>query len=347
MHYPQTIEEAIQIARVALPLASKHNIAVNPVNYAVLFEHIGGQNVSLSSAFCELEQKDDGLNQDALQNLYLEHIATSEEEALEMFRQQMGKVFDNTQGSIDQVQKRSDAYSEHLGSAAQKLSDSASQSGELSDLVAGLLAETEDMQSSSSSLKDELASANAELAKLREDFEKVRKESLIDPLTGVSNRRGFDGTMEALCSMAEQGGQALMLLIIDLDHFKQVNDTYGHIAGDAILKWVARTIKMNIRGGDAVARFGGEEFAVLLPDTDLIGAEKVAENIRAAINSQQLKHGDSSIGKASCSIGVAPFVKGMDAAKFIEDADEAMYHAKHTGRNRVCVYGNLSQEKAG
>lgn len=155
-----------------------------------------------------------------------------------------------------------------------------------------------------------------------------------DALTGLLNRRGFETQMAFGLAMARRSGRPLSLITVDVDHFKRVNDTYGHEAGDEVLRRVARTLEERLRGSDVVARVGGEEFVVLLPDTDLAGAQAIAQALVQAMADQQ----DPVVGTITVSAGVATMRGAQDnGTDILRRGDAALYEAKGQGRNRVCV----------
>jgi diguanylate cyclase (GGDEF)-like protein len=160
----------------------------------------------------------------------------------------------------------------------------------------------------------------------------------IDPLTGVSSRRDFNAHFESEWTRGMRHGGLLSVLMIDVDHFKAFNDQYGHIAGDACLQKIAKTLKQcAARAGDIVARYGGEEFALVLPLTDHAGAIATAERIRSAIAAQRIEHNGSDIKIVTVSIGVATEapLRSASSADLVNRADKALYSAKHAGRNTV------------
>ncbi len=179
--------------------------------------------------------------------------------------------------------------------------------------------------------------SNEELKALRQEFERAQSEALIDPLTNVNNRRSFDKQIDTLYSYHKDKGE-LCLLMLDIDDFKKVNDTLGHVIGDQVIKYVATCINNCIRGKDFVARYGGEEFAILLANTPASGAMNVANNICRTINKKQLKLKSSgnNIGLISVSIGVTK-LNNLEASttSFIERADSALYQAKRQGKNQA------------
>jgi diguanylate cyclase (GGDEF)-like protein len=165
---------------------------------------------------------------------------------------------------------------------------------------------------------------------------------VVDALTGIANRRRFDEVLATEWRRALREGDKLSLLLIDADHFKRYNDTYGHVRGDSCLKQIAEAaLDVVLRPGDLVARYGGEEFAVVLPGTDETGAKAVAEDICQALRNRRLPHEGNAPGIVTISIGCATVVpqRGKVPQDLIESADQALYRAKGRGRNRVVVAG--------
>jgi diguanylate cyclase (GGDEF)-like protein len=177
-------------------------------------------------------------------------------------------------------------------------------------------------------------------SELEDSNRKLAALNITDALTGIPNRRHFDERLESEWNRARRSGQALSLLLLDIDHFKAYNDHYGHQGGDNCLRTVARLLAVTIhRSGETVARYGGEEFAVLLPNSSRDDASAVAEKIRYAVETAALPHAKSDIGTVSVSIGVKSMVPSEtnSPTQLIGVADEALYEAKRRGRNRVSV----------
>ncbi|MFC1632031.1 GGDEF domain-containing protein [Candidatus Omnitrophota bacterium] len=168
-------------------------------------------------------------------------------------------------------------------------------------------------------------------------YQKVQELATTDGLTNLFTRRHFLERLTEELERSSRHSLSLSFLMIDIDHFKQCNDTFGHLTGDVVLKEVAAKIKSSVREIDLVGRFGGEEFSVLLPDTDKPGAKYVAERIRASIAEHQFSVYDEQI-KTAVSIGVASFPgNATQLQRLIDLADQALYRAKEEGRNRVCL----------
>lgn len=169
-------------------------------------------------------------------------------------------------------------------------------------------------------------------SELREHNELLARLAVTDALTQVGNHRAFQEHLHAQISMSARKQQPLCLMLLDVDHFKQYNDTYGHPQGDIVLREVARLLTENTRTYDFVARYGGEEFAVILPDTDIETATVVAERVREVIERHPFPNRQMTI-----SIGLASWRAGVDPSTLIHEADGALYEAKRSGRNRVCL----------
>jgi len=187
-----------------------------------------------------------------------------------------------------------------------------------------------------------IAQLQATLDRLNEANERLERLSTVDALTGVYNRRWLDDALNRHCAIAARDGQPLSIALLDLDHFKRINDTYGHLSGDLCLQAVADAIRAELqRPGDMVGRYGGEEFVLILQDTALAGAMEVAERVRRRMEAQRLWMADGSQVTVTVSIGCAAAPPGTraQANELIADADAALYKAKRGGRNRVCCEG--------
>ncbi|MBB3168606.1 GGDEF domain-containing protein [Simiduia aestuariiviva] len=167
------------------------------------------------------------------------------------------------------------------------------------------------------------------------------KAALHDALTGTGNRVAMDTAIRRELQLAERYQQPLSLMMVDLDYFKQINDRYGHAVGDEVLHEVAQTIMQVARATDMTFRYGGEEFMVVLSNTDVRGAEIIAERVREAIVLLDIQQGDHCL-KVTASLGLAQWQPKMSAKALFEQADKALYRAKHQGRNRVATNDNAS-----
>lgn len=183
----------------------------------------------------------------------------------------------------------------------------------------------------------DLNNARAELQAQRKQLDTLVSETRTDPLTGLANRRSLDEDLNRRLDQWRRNQTPLSLLMLDVDRFKQLNDQYGHPAGDRVLQEVARVLNADLREMDLTARYGGEEFAVLLPDTKLIDAGQVAERLRMAIASTTCEYQNRAL-KVTVSLGLTSAVEGDSQQSLIQRADSALYAAKHAGRN--CTYSH-------
>ncbi|MEC9345363.1 MAG: PleD family two-component system response regulator [Pseudomonadota bacterium] len=174
--------------------------------------------------------------------------------------------------------------------------------------------------------------------KLRESVETSIAMAMSDPLTGLYNRRYLDQHLDMAIDRNRKAGKPLSVVMLDIDHFKRVNDTYGHAAGDRVLQQFSERIQRNIRGFDLAARMGGEEFLVVLPEADAALAQRVGERLRAAMQQEPFETGEA-VGKidVTCSIGAAALGVDDDRMSLIKRADAALYAAKSGGRNQVVL----------
>lgn len=174
----------------------------------------------------------------------------------------------------------------------------------------------------------------------RQRARQLRDLSFVDPLTNVANRRRFQDYLDSEARRHQRRGDAMSLILLDVDYFKHYNDTYGHVSGDHCLIQICMIVNTTLhRGGDMLARVGGEEFAILLPETCAEGAARVAEEIRAAVESAAISHADSSVARVvTVSLGVASakMTKAIGSGDLYSAADGALYDAKDSGRNRFC-----------
>ncbi|MGZ5075122.1 MAG: GGDEF domain-containing protein [Methylobacter sp.] len=165
-------------------------------------------------------------------------------------------------------------------------------------------------------------------------FHQALKMAYTDPLTQTHNRAAFNDSIKREMSLAVRNSKSLSLIFFDIDHFKTINDTYGHDCGDITLALSAKWIKENLRDSDIIFRYGGEEFVILLSDTDASGAELLAERIRSSIENHTLAYGMETV-KITASLGVSTLGENDTLESFIQRADKAMYIAKNKGRNQV------------
>lgn len=172
-------------------------------------------------------------------------------------------------------------------------------------------------------------------------YASIEQASLTDSLTGIPNKRALDDALQRAALLSERHGQAYSLVLCDLDHFKSVNDTHGHVVGDHLLQVTASELEKSVRTSDSVYRFGGEEFAILLPHTAEQDARDVAERVREAIAGIRVDAGEKTL-EVTTSCGVATFLNKESPEAWLARADEALYRAKRQGRNCTRVFATIA-----
>jgi diguanylate cyclase len=238
---------------------------------------------------------------------------------------------------IDQTTTGAQKYDQTLSTFSGSLSPSATLD-QLRAAVSKVASDTRSMAEQNQRLHTQLTQSTQQLTEVRFNLDQVRKDSLRDPLTEIGNRKYFDNELKRSTDESIENGTILSMLMIDIDHFKKFNDTYGHLIGDQVLRLVARTLIENLKGRDVIARYGGEEFVILLSNTDVGAAEKVANQLRVSLSTKQIKRKNTQemLGVVTISVGITEYCPHEDIEGFIARADEALYEAKQTGRNKVC-----------
>ena len=171
------------------------------------------------------------------------------------------------------------------------------------------------------------------LARIENANREITKLSMTDRLTGLHNRAKLDEVLADVTGLARRYRRVFSVLLLDIDYFKQVNDRYGHLIGDDVLVRMAAVLQGSVRDVDTIGRWGGEEFLIILPDTDVDGARRVAEKLREAVSREVFE----TVGQRTCSFGVTAYCDGDTVTDLLHRADDALYQAKHAGRNRVQV----------
>ena len=330
-------ERTMAFAELALgQIRSLRQTAV-PRNYEIWYIYATGYNSALNKIINETLARNGKLTEADLEQIYdtyLSHIKTTD---------RIDKVGARVIGEIDDVMKligdalgMSANYDTSLSGATKKLS-TAQNRDQVKKIVESLLKSTREMRDTNKALEERLTLSKSEISNLQQSLEAIRAESLTDPLTGLGNRKYFDRSIDMAVQSALANGEPLSLLMFDIDHFKSFNDSYGHLTGDQVLRLVGMSLKQTIKGQDITARYGGEEFAVVLPNTALRQALTVADHIRRAVMSKELKKKSTGeiLGRVTISVGVSMLKPGDDTDALIERADACLYAAKRNGRNRV------------
>ena len=341
----QEFKRALGYATAAIDLLRRSQIPPYPQFYELLYTYATGVNPTLNARINEIFRDGDP-SIDLAERLYNEFLKAQDvNERISSVSERMSERIGAVHDAIDSAMVSATAYSGTLENARTDLETDISAES-MRTMASHLLQETRRMQDTNRKLEQKLEASRDDIASLQRDLDEVRRESMLDPLTKIFNRKYFDeGLLNAIANATDQG-EPLSLLLVDIDHFKRFNDTYGHQTGDQVLRLVAMTLRSNIKGKDIVARYGGEEFVAVLPSTDLDGAVIVADNIRKAIQAKELlkRSTNEKLGRITASFGVAIYRNGEGPSAFIERADRCLYAAKHAGRNRVFSETELTDD---
>ena len=334
--YTDDYQKASDNLKLVLKFLANYKIPASPINYQVSYDIVSERNIPLKEALGELlKTQDHQLSEQNLLELYKQNFSP-DDEALEEQWQQLGKLIKSIQSRYSNSKGEISDYLSSLNHFSEVLSDSYNPD-ELVAEVQKVKADTQSVEQSQQQFDAQMSDMMGEVDSLRNELEQVREESLTDALTGLANRRAFDQMLDEIVNEKSSNSPIFSIVIADIDYFKRFNDTYGHLVGDKVLKYVSKVIKDCVKGKDLAARFGGEEFTLLLPDTDISGAEIVSEQLRSAIAKTNLidKSVNEDYGKVTISLGVSQYKPNEQPQEILERADQALYQAKEKGRNRV------------
>lgn len=337
MRYLESKEQSAQLLRLAIPLMVRQSAAYHPVSYGLWYEHVAGLNPGLSAALTPRLEANEPLSEEDVYQLYAQHISERDARVLETLQARLQTLLETTAREVGAACDQSGRFRQTLQQSRSDLTNDVS-AATVHDVIGRLVSEALRMEAATQTLTEKLDARTQEVLSLTRQLNDAHVEALNDPLCQINNRRGFMGAAKALCE-SEQSFEGVALVLIDVDHFKWVNDTYGHLLGDKVLQGIAEVLRTNIKGRDVAARIGGEEFALLLPQTPLKGAHSLAEQIRTAVGQMRIYGGDTNqaVGSVTISLGLAVGRQGESIDELMARADAALYTAKHEGRNRVGV----------
>ena len=325
-------------AKIAWGFLDEHRISPSPENYAIWFQYAVAKNFDLVNEINKILKNKVPFSQETTSYLYNKYIIGSRAQkaideaasSAQSVLQEVLKVVNNFSGETKSYNQNVDQYLEDISTQFED--------NNVKDMVKQLISKTATLKESGEKINAKLEESTKEIQTLRQNLQEVTQESQRDFLTGVYNRKAFEKLFAEYVETAKEQKKDMCLMMIDIDFFKRFNDKFGHLLGDEVLKIVARSLTDILKGRDVVARFGGEEFVVILPETPIEGALKVAEAIRAAIASKELKRRDTgeNYGTITVSMGVARFRPETDTlTSLTKRADDALYRSKREGRNRV------------
>lgn len=339
MSYSHLAENAQEFARLAFDRINDFNLVPTPENYELWFVYFSKSNPELLKAADGLMANTPKLSAEQCIKLYNEYLSNyKQENRVKQAGDQIQRTISDVNLAVTSAKKNVLKYSSSLKSAKTEI-EGADEIDKAKPILDGLLSETEKVMDSNEMLEEMLHVSTLAMEDMRRDLEIARMEALTDPLTGLLNRKAFDQEIERLMLIANDhtAPKCFSIILMDIDHFKAFNDNFGHQIGDQVLKLVARTITESVKGRDIIVRFGGEEFVVLLPETNLHGAKQIAEILRHEVEKKEVvnKATGKKLAKITLSAGVAEYCVHEESGDFIQRVDRALYSAKESGRNCV------------
>ena len=338
-HLQVNLNKSGEYLRLALPLMSRHGIAVTPVNYAVLYEYVSGNNQLLNQKFDELLQSNKQLDSKHMKALFDEFIDLKHEYCrLEDAHQRFSNLHMNFSLALEEACENTTTFSNSLDACKQQMEEDSTPQF-IESLLKDLSKSTQTVLNKNRDLLTELNIARIEINDLKKQLIDAKRQTITDTMTNLPNRRAFFEHMHRHIDGFKTEYSKSSLLMIDIDNFKNINDTFGHLFGDKVIKTVAEVLRRMTKGKDVAARFGGEEFIIHLPDTDIIGAKVVAEAIRKTIENASIINplNHKVVSKVTVSVGITELVLDDELDVAIARSDKALYEAKNSGRNRVCI----------
>jgi diguanylate cyclase len=334
-------DQSVDIVRHAIPRMSELKIPITPTNYAVWYAYLAKSNQALREEMDALLGRDQPITNREMHALY-ERFLEERSEKVQIAKTALRQVVNALMQHISHADGQYSYFSSELNDIAGELATD-TDAGDLNVLIERAVRATNKALASGAELKQRFSELAHEMQQVRGELARSQEEARVDALTGLYNRLALQEELAGLSVGLDEDTHAPCMLLIDVDFFKRINDSYGHLAGDHVLRHVAREIKASVRGRDIVARYGGEEYAVLLRDTPRSGCSAVAENVRATIERGEIhlppEFGSEQALSVTVSIGVAWLREQEPIEAFVARADRALYASKEAGRNCVSWEG--------
>lgn len=336
MQYTESREKSAELLRTVIGLMGQHDAAFNPVSYSVWYEYAAGLNARLNEAVEHFRQSEPRFCDATIQRLYREHIAGVDDKAMERISRDFRQVMTNMAETVQRTGDRAGAFGAELNglNAALQAEDAPA----LNEHLQQALRSSREMQQSAAALKAQVAASQQEIERLRADLDNARQEVFMDSLTKVLNRKGLDHQLDQLLGEPLAANDTHGLVMLDIDHFKKINDTHGHLVGDQVLAAMGEVLRRVVtEPNQLVARYGGEEFAILLPHATMQTTAELAEKVRASTKAMKLRKRNAQdvVLSITVSAGAAALRAGESANDWIARADAALYRSKQNGRDQV------------
>ena len=343
MRYDQSTDQSAELLRLILRRIAQHSTNYHPTTYSVWYEYLAQINPPLTRAVDERLHSERPLSKEETEELHEKYIILRGKESAEKLQIEIDTIIGQLAPVAEAASKNAADFSASLGRVNTRLGTGLTVE-QLQSLVQELRQQTQVAQASADAMRKQVECVTEEITALKQQVKEIYSQAIKDPLTSLLNRRGFDQAAAELIKARTDGLQGCTIAMIDIDRFKRINDTFGHLTGDQVLRAVAHVLETTVTPKDIAARVGGEEFVLLLPDTSLPAAIDLAEQLRSAVTRVRLKrNGSTDFGdQVTISLGVASAEPGDSIAVLMDRADKALFAAKDGGRNRVQSYAQAS-----
>ena len=331
-----SVNESAETLRIALPLMTRYKVPATPENYSIWFHYVADDRPGLNDYIDKLIERKTPFTAEVNEHIHQQFLSENDLLQAEQVRRGIASALAEATAALRHTGSEADRYRKVLG-IFDKSCGSAESVSDIYGLLNTVLEETQSMQQSMERLQQDFIAKSEDMDKLKKELEQVRKQASTDALTGLYNRSAFFDSLEAVDTESDPASNPYCVAMIDIDHFKRVNDTFGHLVGDKVIRFVADSLRQSIKGQDCAARYGGEEYALMLPNTCLKNAVILCDKIRKHIGKTNLvKSGTREpLGQITISIGIAENRSGESRMELLARADKALYRSKETGRNRV------------
>ncbi len=342
MNYSEDKNKAGEYLRLTLGYLAKHSQSASPVNYTVWYEYVSGKNLKLKKTIDAAIESATPLTSKNMEILYQKFVADGDRIVISKLLTKINLMLREITGHVLETEGDLSGHGTTLRGLSEEIREVQDFEG-VKLIVDQMVMETKALIKSGSKLQRRMKISSADLQQLYRELEKSQQEAHTDSLTGLINRRGLEKRFELERIRAKQNNLPFSIIMVDIDHFKKINDTYGHLVGDSLLKGISQILKKQLRRNDIAARYGGDEFLILLPESDLAGAGAVAGKIQKGLSTKEwkLKESGESMGAVTVSMGGAIYAMNESGEAMIKRADDALYMAKTSGRNQIVTQASL------
>jgi len=338
MTYQHEPKQAAEYLRQVIPMLSRQKLPPTPINYAVFYSYLSGSSQSLNAIIDDIFKQKKTFSIAIMAELYEKYVnGTATLEQQDKIQQALEKALSEASDEVQQITSDAQGFDNNISKHADTLSET-TDPATTSIVLQQIMQDTRDMVRNNLDMQARMQDTNDEITRVKAELESVKAMAEKDALTGLKNRGSFDRAIDNIVYGDKTGSTSV--IILDIDHFKRINDDYGHLVGDRVIRYVAALLLQIVGKENHVARFGGEEFAIILHNESPDSVTALSNKVRIAMGNSKLQRKDSgeTIGQVTLSAGITQLKSDDSVETLIERADKALYEAKENGRNKVVFY---------